>query len=63
MVDYKEDYMILKKTLLKNGLISDFKILDMLMTYSNEVAEVGMVICRLAKVLDSEIIEEYEERV
>lgn len=55
--------MALKKILSENGLVTDLRILDVLMTYKNEATEVSTVISELVKVLDSEIIEEYEERV
>lgn len=63
MLYYKEDHMALKKILLKNGLVTDLKILDVLMEYKNEATEVSTIIDKLVKLLDSEIIEEYEEKV
>lgn len=60
---YKEVQMGLKKILLENSLISDVKILDVLMTYVNEAAEVSAIISEVVKVFDSEIIEEYKEKV
>ena len=63
MLYYKEAHMALKKILLKNGLVTDLKILDVLMEYKNEATEVSTIIDKLVKLLDSEIIEEYEEKV
>ena len=55
--------MALKKILSKNGLVTDLRILDVLMEYKNEATEVSTIIDKLVKLLDSEIIEEYEEKV
>ena len=63
MLYYKEDHMALKKILLKNGLVTDLRILDVLMEYKNEATEVSIIIDKLVKLLDSEIMEEYEEKV
>lgn len=55
--------MGLKKILLDNSLISDVETLDVLMTYVNEAAEVNNIISEVVKIFDSEIIEEYKEKV
>lgn len=55
--------MALKKILSENGLVTDLRILDVLMEYKNEATEVSTIIDKLVKLLDSEIIEEYEEKV